>query len=169
MKPSYNLRRWQKGDERSLVRYANNYHIWRNVRDAFPHPYTSDDAFHWVNMCESEKIPTVFAIEVEGEAVGCVGIVLQKDIFCKNAEIGYWLGEPFWGKGIITEAVLEVTDYAFRTFNLQRLYAGVMAHNPASMKVLEKAGYHLEAILKKSIYKENTFIDEHLYVRFREG
>ncbi|HAK76337.1 MAG TPA: GNAT family N-acetyltransferase, partial [Runella sp.] len=73
------------------------------------------------------------------------------------------------GKGIITEAVLEVTDYAFRTFALHRLYAGVMAHNPASMKVLEKAGYHLEAILKKSIYKENTFIDEHLYVRFREG
>lgn len=169
MKPSYNLRRWQKGDERSLVRYANNYHIWRNVRDAFPHPYTSDDAFHWINMCESEKIPTVFAIEVEGEAVGCVGIVLQKDIFCKNAEIGYWLGEPFWGKGIITEAVLEVTDYAFRTFALHRLYAGVMAHNPASMKVLEKAGFHLEAILKKSIYKENTFIDEHLYVRLREG
>lgn len=169
MKPSYHLRRWQKGDERSLVRYANNYHIWRNVRDAFPHPYTSDDAFHWINMCESEKIPTVFAIEVEGEAVGCVGIVLQKDIFCKNAEIGYWLGEPFWGKGIITEAVLEVTDYAFRTFALHRLYAGVMAHNPASMKVLEKTGYHLEAILKKSIYKENTFIDEHLYVRLREG
>lgn len=169
MKPSYHLRRWQKGDERSLAHYANNYHIWRNVRDAFPHPYTSDDAFHWIHLCTSEKIPTVFAIEVDGEAVGCVGIVLQKDIFCKNAEIGYWLGEPFWGKGIITEAVLEVTDYAFRTFALHRLYAGVMAHNPASMKVLEKAGYHLEAILKKSIYKENTFIDEHLYVRFREG
>ena len=169
MKPSYHLRRWQKGDERSLVRYANNYQIWRNVRDVFPHPYTSDDAFHWIHLCTSEKIPTVFAIEVDGEAVGCVGIVLQKDIFCKNAEIGYWLGEPFWGKGIITEAVLEVTDYAFRTFALHRLYAGVMAHNPASMKVLEKAGYHLEAILKKSIYKENTFIDEHLYVRFREG
>lgn len=169
MDNSHHLRRWQKGDELALVRYANNYHIWRNVRDAFPHPYTLEDARHWISMCESEKTPSVFAIEVDGEAVGCVGIVLQKDIFSKNAEIGYWLGEPFWGKGIITAAVSEVVEYAFRTFDIHRLYAGVMAHNPASMKVLEKAGFQLEAILKKSIYKENTFIDEHLYVRFREA
>jgi RimJ/RimL family protein N-acetyltransferase len=118
-------------------------------------------------MCESEKQPTVFAIELNGEAVGGVGIVPQKDIFRKNAEIGYWLGQPFWGKGIITEAVQEITEYAFKHFDIHRLYAGVFEYNPASMRVLEKAGFHFEAILYQSVCKENKLWNEHIYVKFR--
>ncbi len=167
MNISFNLRRWQKGDEASLAKYANNYHIWRNVRDAFPHPYTFDDAHHWISMCEAEKQPTVFAIEINGEAVGGVGIVPQKDVFRKNAEIGYWLGEPFWGKGIVTEAVKEISEYAFKHFDIHRLYAGVFEYNPASMRVLEKAGFHFEAILYQSVCKENKLWNEHIYVKFR--
>ena len=165
---SYNLRRWQAGDELSLVKYANNYQIWRNVRDSFPHPYTLEDAHQWIMLCESIKQPTVFAIEINGEAAGGVGIILQKDVFRKNAEIGYWLAEPFWGNGIMAEAVKEMTEYTFNHFEVHRLYAGVFEYNPASMRVLEKAGYQLEAILRQSVCKEDKLWDEHLYVKFRK-
>lgn len=163
----FNLRRWQPGDEASLVKYANNYDIWRNVRDVFPYPYTYADAQDWIHLCEKEKQPTVFAIEVEGEAVGGIGIVLGKDIYRCNAEIGYWLGQPFWGKGIMTQAVIEVTAYAFRQFPVQRIFAGIFDYNLASMKVLQKAGYEREAILKKSLCKEQNLYDEYIYTIFR--
>jgi RimJ/RimL family protein N-acetyltransferase len=162
----FNLRRWQKGDEASLIKHANNYQIWRNLRDVFPHPYTMQDAEGWVKLCESETKPTVFAIEIDGAAVGGVGIVVQTDVFRKNAEIGYWLGETYWGKGIITEAVKEMSDYAFRQFDIHRLYAGVFEYNKASMRVLEKAGFAFEAILKQAVIKEKKLWDEHIYVKF---
>lgn len=163
----FNLRRWQKGDEASLTMYANNYHIWRNVRDAFPYPYTLNDAYRWIKVCEAEKLPTVFAIEINNEAVGAVGLTLQQDIFRKNAEIGYWLGEPFWSKGIMSEALKEMTDYAFRQFDIHRLYAGVFEYNTASMRVLEKAGFSLEAVLRQSICKEDKIWDDYIFVKFR--
>jgi len=164
----YHLRRWQPGDEPSLAKYANNYRIWRNVRDSFPHPYTLDDAHRWIELCEMEKQPTVFAIDVDGEAVGGVGIVLQKDVFRKNAEIGYWLAEPFWGWGIMAEAVKEMTEYTFKHYEVHRLYAGVFEYNRASMRVLEKAGYQFETVLRQSVCKEDKIWDEHVYVKFRE-
>ncbi|WP_229598321.1 GNAT family N-acetyltransferase [Runella aurantiaca] len=163
----YHLRRWQPGDELALAKYANNYRIWRNVRDSFPHPYTLDDAHHWIELCEMEKRPSVFAIDVEGEAVGGVGIILQKDVFRKNAEIGYWLAEPFWGRGIMAEAVKEMTEYTFKHYEVHRLYAGVFEYNRASMRVLEKAGYQFEAVLRQSVCKEDKIWDEHVYVKFR--
>jgi ribosomal-protein-alanine N-acetyltransferase len=166
--PLFHLRPYRDGDEVSLANHANNYQVWRNVRDTFPHPYTLDDAKQWIELCKMEAKPTVFAIDIDGQVVGGVGIVLQKDVFRKNAEIGYWLGEPFWGKGIATEAVKELTQYAFKHFDIQRLYAGVFEYNPASMRVLEKAGFHLEAILKKNICKENQLFNEHLYVIFKQ-
>ncbi|MFN4145752.1 MAG: GNAT family N-acetyltransferase [Runella sp.] len=168
MKVPINLRCWQRGDEAALVKYANNYNIWRNLRDSFPYPYTLKDAEAWIDLCQNQQKPTVFAIEVEGEAIGGVGIVLQTDIFRKNAEIGYWLGEPFWGKGIASEATKEISDYAFRQFDVYRLYAGVFEYNKASMRVLEKAGFTLEAILKKASCKENQLYDDYLYVKFRQ-
>jgi len=167
MNVPFNLRRWQKGDEAALVKYANDYQIWRNVRDVFPHPYTLNDAHSWITMCESEHLPTVFAIEVNNEAVGAVGITLQNDIFRKNAEIGYWLGMPFWGQGIMCEAVKEMSDYAFRQFDIHRLYAGVFEYNKASMRVLEKAGFTLEAVLRQSVCKEDKIWDDYIYVKFR--
>ncbi len=162
------LRLWSPGDEASLVYHANNYRIWRNVRDQFPHPYTWEDAEVWVGIAGGSTRPTNFAIEVEGEAVGGIGLVLKEDIYRCGAEIGYWLGEEFWGRGLMTEAVRAVTAYAFANFNLQRIYAGVLEWNPGSMRVLEKAGYRFEARLRKAIIKEGQVMDEMIYAALRD-
>lgn len=160
---SFKLREWQSGDEPSLVRHANNRKIWINLRDAFPQPYTMEDAVHWVNRAGNDEPLTNFAIVVDGEAAGGIGIVLQSDVFRRSAEIGYWLGEDYWGRGIVTQAVREVTEYAFSKFDLCRIYAGVFEWNPASMKVLEKCGYQLEARMKKAITKDGKTIDDFIF------
>ena len=163
----YNLRRWQTGDEATLAKYANNYQVWRCVRDSFPHPYTLQHADEWIQLCQTEVIPTVFAIEYGGEAVGGIGVIQQKDIYRKNAEIGYWLGQPFWGSGMMTEVVKEMSQYAFETFDIQHLYAGVFEYNIGSMRVLEKAGFRAVSVQKKWLLKENQLWDEHLFLRER--
>jgi RimJ/RimL family protein N-acetyltransferase len=162
------LRPWKAGDEESLVRNANNRAIWRNLRDAFPHPYTLADAKHWIEIANPTSPPCNFAIVVAGEAVGGIGLILKDDVFRRSAEIGYWLGEDFWGRGIVTEAVRAVTDYAFDTFDICRVYAGVFEWNPGSMKVLEKAGYEFECRMKKSATKDGQTIDELIYVMIRD-
>jgi RimJ/RimL family protein N-acetyltransferase len=161
------LRAWKPGDEPSLVRHANNRTIWRNLRDAFPQPYTLADAKRWIEVANPATTITNFAIIVDGAAVGAIGLVLREDVFRRSAEIGYWLGEAFWGRGIVTEAVRAVTDYAFETFDLCRVYAGVFEWNPASMRVLEKAGYEFECRMKKSVTKDGETIDEFIYAIVR--
>jgi len=161
------LRPWKPGDEQSLVRHANSRMIWRNLRDAFPHPYTLADATHWIQIANPTLAITNFAIVVEDATVGAIGLVLKDDVFRRSAEIGYWLGEEYWGRGIVTEAVRAVTDYAFATFDLCRLYAGVFEWNPASMRVLEKAGYEFECRMKKSVTKDGETIDELIYAIVR--
>lgn len=157
------LRPWRPGDEASLVRHANNRAIWRNLRDAFPHPYTFADARNWIRIANPSMPIANFAIVVEGAAVGGIGLVLKDDVFRRSAEIGYWLGEEYWGRGIVTEAVRAVTDYAFATFDICRVYAGVFEWNPASMRVLEKSGYEFECRMKKSVTKDRETIDELIY------
>lgn len=159
------LRKWQAGDEPSLVENANNYHIWKNLKDIFPHPYTITDAYEWVRIARGTS--ENFAIQVGNKAVGGIGILLKDDIYKQNAEIGYWLGEPYWGKGIMSAAIAEVTDYTFTSYNIHRIYAGVFEYNLGSMKALQKAGYEKEAVLKKSLFKEGQLYDEHIYARYR--
>ena len=137
----YTLRRWQTGDGPALVKYANNYQIFRNLTDDFPNPYTWNDAESWIKLCHTEVNPTNFAIDFNQEAVGGVGIMLGRGVHRRTAEIGYWLGEPFWGQGIMTAVVQEMSSYAFRSFDIHRLAATVFEYNHASMKVLEKAGF----------------------------
>jgi len=162
------LREWKPGDEESLVRSANSRRIWRNLRDAFPNPYTLADAEHWIHIANPTTPIRNFAIVVDGTAVGGIGLVLKEDVFRRSAEIGYWLGERFWGRGVVTEAVRAVSDYAFATFDLCRVYAGVFEWNPASMRVLEKAGYEFECRMKKSVTKDGRTIDELIYAMVRE-
>jgi [ribosomal protein S5]-alanine N-acetyltransferase len=157
------IRDWHKGDEASLVRHANNHKIWQNVRDAFPSPYTTADAEDWIDKAGSDDPITSFAIEVDGAAVGGIGVVLQGDIFRRSAEIGYWLGEEYWGRGIVTEAVKVFTEWAFANFDLCRIYAGVFEWNPASARVLEKAGFEFEGRMKKAVTKEGRTGDELIY------
>lgn len=163
----FTLRPWMPGDEEALVRHANSRKIWLNLRDAFPHPYTTADAKHWIQIANPTTPITNFAIVVDGAAAGGIGLVLKDDVFRRSAEIGYWLGEEFWGRGIVTEAVREVTDYAFATFDLCRVYAGVFEWNPASMRVLEKAGYEFEGRMRKSVTKDGQTIDELIYAIIR--
>jgi ribosomal-protein-alanine N-acetyltransferase len=163
----FRLRPWQPGDEESLACHANNPKIWRNVRDRFPHPYTRADAEAWIAIASTDTPLTNFAIAVDGAAVGGIGVMLQEDVSRKSAEIGYWLGEAYWGRGIVTAAVRAMTDYAFATFDLCRLYANVFEWNPASMRVLEKAGYEFEGRRRKSAIKEGQIIDEMIYAIIR--
>lgn len=162
---NYTLRQWQIGDEKSLSENANNYKVWRNLKDIFPNPYTLTDAYEWIKMAADYH--TNFAIEVKGKAVGGIGILLKDDIYKKNVEIGYWLGEEYWGKGIISSAINEIVDYTFKNFDVSRIYAGVFEYNLASMRVLEKAGFHQEAILNKSLLKEGVLFNEHIFVKFK--
>jgi [ribosomal protein S5]-alanine N-acetyltransferase len=163
------LRAWRRSDISSLVRYANNRKIWINLRDIFPHPYTRLEAERWIAICESNPgITTSFAIELQSEAIGGISYRLLDDVNRKTAVIGYWLGEPFWGRGIATEALKQTTNHAFQSFALERIEATVFEWNPASARVLEKAGYLLEGRLRRSIFKDGRLADSLLYARIRE-
>jgi RimJ/RimL family protein N-acetyltransferase len=162
------LRGWRLDDVESLVRYANRKSIAQNLRDSFPHPYTVDDAEEWVQLAGAQRPQTDFAIEFDGVAVGGVGFEPKTDVFRKTGEIGYWLGEPFWGRGICTEAVRAATRWGLEALGYQRIYAGVFSSNPASMRVLEKAGYEREACLKRAIYKNGKILDEVIYAIWPE-
>jgi ribosomal-protein-alanine N-acetyltransferase len=161
------LRPWQPGDEPSLVHHANNRNIWKNLRDLFPHPYTFDDAVRWIETGSKRDGTLNFAIVVDGSAVGGIGLVFDDDAVAHTAEIGYWLGEEFWGRGIATEAVRAVTQFGITHCGLDRVYAGVFEWNYASMRVLEKAGYRLESRNRKSVVKDGSVIDEIVYASVR--
>ena len=163
----WQVRSWLPGDEAGLVRYANNRNISINMRNAFPHPYTAEDARKWIEFASGQVPEANFAIAGPDEAIGGIGLRLGEDVFRSTAEIGYWLGEPFWGKGIATMAVAALTDFAFSEFSLDRIEAHVFEWNPASTRVLEKAGYCLEGRLRKSITKEGKTIDRFLYAKIR--
>lgn len=166
--PGGRIRSWQAGDAPSLARHANNRKIWLQVRDRFPHPYSLDAAEAWVTIASAADPETQFAIEVNGEAVGGIGVFLQQDVERYSAEIGYWLGEAHWNRGIATAAVRQFTDYAFDRYNLCRLYANVFETNPGSCRVLERSGYRLEGRLHQSAVKDGRVLDGLLYAALRE-
>jgi [ribosomal protein S5]-alanine N-acetyltransferase len=162
------LRPWRMDDEHALVRHANNRNIWRNLFDAFPHPYGEHDAVEWISRHLGVEPVHYFAIEHAGELAGSIAIVPQDDIHARLAEIGYWIAEPFWGRGLATEAVRGICAYAFDTLpQLARIQAAVFAWNPASMRVLEKAGFEREALLRQSVWKDGALIDSLLYAKLR--
>jgi ribosomal-protein-alanine N-acetyltransferase len=162
------VRSWAWRDRDSLIRYANNRNVWLNLRDRFPHPYTLVDARNFLDSVVGVTPETSFAITLADEAVGGLGFTVQNDVSYRSAEIGYWLGEEFWGRGIATEALMAVTEYAFANYDLCRLYAHVFAWNPASARVLEKAGYELEGRLRKNVTKDGQTIDQLLYAMVRD-
>ena len=159
----FKLRQWNLDDRESLVYHANNYNIARFMTDRFPHPYTLQDATSFIQMASSGTPPNILAIEVEGKAVGGIGLHMQPDIYRKNAEMGYWLGEPFWGKGIITNAIIEMTRYGFANWDINRIFARPFGTNKASQRVLEKAGFTLEGKFEKTLFKNNAYLDELIY------
>jgi ribosomal-protein-alanine N-acetyltransferase len=162
------LRPFRQGDEEDLVSQANNHKLGLTLRDSFPFPYTLRDARRWIEICEYEDPDETIsrAIVLNDRVVGGIGVVRQSDIYYRNAEIGYWLGEAWWGKGVMSIAVQLMTQWIAENTDIYRMYAGVFSTNHASIRVLEKSGYFLEAIHKKAIVKNGIQLDEHLYVKF---
>jgi RimJ/RimL family protein N-acetyltransferase len=157
------LRPWRSSDVASLVKYANNPNVARQLRDRFPHPYTAADARNFIQSVAQGRPTMAFAITVAGEAVGGTGFSPGADVERFSAEVGYWLGEPFWGRGITVEAVRLLSEYAFGTCGMLRLFALPFADNAQSIRVLEKAGYTREAILRASSVKHGVARDQALY------
>lgn len=163
----FRIRSWHASDAASVVRHVNNYNVTRQLRDRVPFPYTHADAHAFLAQVAAQRPETNFAIESGGEAVGAIGFMLGTDMDRVSAEIGYWLGEPLWGKGIMTAALRTATEYGFATYGLTRIFATPRADNPASIRVLEKAGYTREALLRRAAIKEGKIVDLLLYSQIR--
>ena len=165
------LREWRQSDAADVVRYADNEKIARNLRDVFPHPYTLADAENFINSClEADEICQLFrAITVDGHAVGSVGLLLGRDVYQKNAELGYWLAEDFWGRGIMTQTVRQFCREGFSRWDIQLIYAEPFAYNIASRRVLEKAGFTLEGIMRQGVFKRGQVCDSCMYALLRES
>jgi RimJ/RimL family protein N-acetyltransferase len=162
------FRTFRSTDVAALVKHASNRNIWLNVRDRFPHPYTPEVAEEWIAFNHAHLgAPLNFAVEHRGHLVGCVGIDPFEDERRLTAEVGYWIGEPFWGLGLATSAARFVTSYAFATFPFERLQASVYDWNPASARVLEKAGFALESRQRRAVVKEDRVGDVLLYALLR--
>ncbi len=157
------VRSWRPSDAESLVRHADNPNVALQLRDGFPNPYRLDDAREWIEFAREADPETHFAIEVAGAAAGGIGLLLGEDVERISAEIGYWLGEAYWGRGIMTEAVRAVTAYAIAEHALARVFALPYAPNAASCRVLEKSGYLLEGRLRRSAIKAGKILDKLLY------
>lgn len=163
------LRKWKKSDAVGLAKIANNKKIWDNVRDRLPHPYTKKDAKEWLTLVKKQKEPpTTFCVEADGQLAGSIGITLQEDVFRKTAEIGYFVGEEYWGKGVATEAIRQMVEYIQKKFEVIRIYAEVFEFNKASMKALEKNGFYLESIRKKAAIKNDVIVDDYIWVKLLE-
>ena len=167
--PSVTLRPWTAADIASLAAIADDKRIAANLRDRFPHPYGRADAEAWVAFASSQPEPAVkFAISMAGEAIGGIGLERFDDVHRGTAEIGYWLGAAHWGRGYATDAVRALTAYGFETLGLERIQAGVYEWNPASARVLLKAGYILEARMRRHVVKDGRLGDLLLYATLRE-
>lgn len=163
------LRSWRGDDAAALAAQANDRRVARNMRDAFPHPYTVEDARAFLAMAAAREPDSFLAIEVAGEVAGGIGYTMHSDVERVGAEVGYWLGEGFWGRGIATDALRALSRHALaRHPELVRLWAVPFAWNPASARVLEKAGYRREGTLRRSAIKEGQVLDQWMYALLRE-
>ncbi len=161
------LRPWKEADRRPLIAFANNKKIFNNLTDAFPHPFTNDSATKFFAWANEHDPPLILAITLDDKPVGSIGLHPLKDVFRLNCELGYWVAEPYWGKGFATEAVRQMTRYAHDNFHFKRLFARPYGSNIASQKVLEKAGFKREAYIEQNIIKNNQLEDELIYaIRF---
>jgi RimJ/RimL family protein N-acetyltransferase len=163
------IRSWRLEDAERTAQLANNRKVSINLRDTFPYPYTLADAESYLRHVTTAKPETGFAIVNEEGAIGGIGLVLGADVQRKTAELGYWLGEPFWGQGIMSRVVSTFVRWAFDTFDLHRVFADPYSSNPASARVLEKNGFSLEGIKRCSAVKEGVVLNQLLYARTRVG
>lgn len=164
------LREWEETDAERLAEIANNKKIYDNLRDAFPHPYSIDDARKYIAQMRNSdnKLSKVFAIKVDGKVIGNIGAIFKEDIYRKNAEIGYFLAEEYWGKGIMTKAIKMLIAYIFENFDIIRIYAEPFSRNTGSRRCLEKAGFRLEAELKCDAVKNGIIENSCIYAILKD-
>ena len=157
------LRPWKHDDIDTLISIANNFNIAKNLTDKFPYPYTRADGERFIEYAINSTSSHLFAIDLQGTAIGGIGIHPQDDIYRKNAEIGFWLAESHWGNGYMRIAISKITTYTFQTIEIERIYARVFENNIASQRVLQKSGFQLDGKFQKTIFKNNEFLDEYIY------
>ena len=165
----YMIREWVNEDAEAIAKYANNRKIWVNMRDLFPFPYKFSDAKAFLKTAIKPGPKTLFAIANLKEVIGGIGLATQKDVHRYTAELGYWLAEPFWGQGIMTNVVTHFTHYAFSTFDLHRIFATPYVYNEASIRVLEKSGFELEGRLRANAFKDGQIVDQFIFSKLKEG
>lgn len=167
--PRLRLRPWRPEDKPALLHHGNNPNVAHNLFNLFPSPYTESDAEAWLSDRAADTGPVhYFAIESEGEAVGGISIRAHGDVLARTADIGYWLGESHWGGGVMTEALGAIVRHAFFSLDYHRLEAGHFGWNPASGRVLEKAGFRLEGCQRERYFKNGQFTDNMLYGLLRD-
>ncbi len=159
----FELRPFQHTDLSNLVKHANNYNIAKNLSNKFPFPYTQDHGIAFINLALSASPQEIFAITIEDQVIGSIGVHPQLDFYCKNAEMGYWISEEYWGNGIVPAAIKLMVNYGFNTFDITRIFARTFDTNIKSQRVLEKSGFTLETTLKETFYKYGTVYDELIY------
>lgn len=161
------IRQWTIDDLPNLVKHADNINVWNNLRNYFPHPYTEEAGKEWLEKVIGAEPVVNFAIDLDGEAIGGIGLILNADVYVMSAEIGYWLGEAYWGQGITTEALRQMIEYTFYYFDIVRIYAEVFEINKSSMRVLEKNGFYLEGVRRKAVLKNGVLMDDYIWVKLR--
>ena len=164
----YSIRSFEDNDSVSIVKNANNKEVSKYMRDSFPYPYTKENAVQWIDFVKKNYSSLFFAIADQTELIGGIGAMPQTDVHRFSAEVGFWLGQSHWNKGIITKALPVFCNYLFSKFDFNRLTANVFEGNDASQKVLEKNGFVLEGKLRKSVFKENKFVDHYIYGLLKE-
>jgi [ribosomal protein S5]-alanine N-acetyltransferase len=166
--PALRLRPWRPADREALLRHANDRAVWRNMADRFPHPYTEADADNWFVLANAPGASVHLALDLAGVAIGGAGVIAGEGVDFHTGEFGYWLGRAHWGHGYATAAGVALREHAFAQGRFKRLQARVYAWNPASMRVLEKAGFAREAMQRRSVFKDGQLIDSVLYAAVRE-
>jgi len=165
----YVVRSLVRGDAVSLARHANNPLVARSLRDRFPSPYSLEDAKAFIRGIAASHPHLAYAVANEKGAFGVIGFIPGQDVYHRSAEVGFWIGEDFWNQGIMSAAVDAFAEFLFENFDFNRLYSGIFSSNPASARVLEKAGFRREGTLRAHIYKNGEVLDEWLYARTRPG
>lgn len=164
------IRRQRIDDKSDLAIILNNLKVLNNLRDGLPYPYTENDAEDFIRaMLSADKDSTfAFAITIDDKAIGSIGVFRQDNIHCKTAEMGYYIGEPYWGNGYMTNAIKQACEYVFEKTDIIRIYAEPFAHNIASCRALEKAGFQYEGTLKSNAVKRGSIVDMKMYALVRE-
>jgi RimJ/RimL family protein N-acetyltransferase len=166
VRPTCRLRPLEPADAASIARHANDREIWLNLRDRFPHPYAEADAVAFIALVGPAEPTTSFAIVVDAAAVGVLSLIRGHDIERVSTETGYWLGREYWGRGIVTDALVGATEYAFDVLGSRRVFAVPFVRNVASHRVLEKAGYVREGQMRRSAIKDGELVDQYLYATY---